>query len=164
MAKQELGCAVLYDICGHNAIIPSSLPGSTCVTAVQANHHCALLSVISWHGLLWQRNKPPWPMITPTANGHLCMGEAWLGSQITISPSVCANVCVCNIHAEFMTGFVIFVYMWVCVFVVFIYGWDFVQYVCKGAVSHMDFNTEQDFQTLGSRPRYSPKSKTSEKV
>lgn len=60
--------------------------------SVRASHRCALLSVISWHGLLWQRNKPAWPMITPTANRHLCMGEAWLGPQIAPTPP---RVCVC---------------------------------------------------------------------
>ena len=53
---------------------------------VRASQCCAVLSVISWHGLLWQRNKPAWPMITPTANRHLCMGEAWLGPQIAPTP------------------------------------------------------------------------------
>lgn len=162
MAKQKLGRSVLYDVCGHIPIIPSSLPGSTCAAAVQASHCCALLSVISWHGLLWQRNKPPWPMITRTANRHLCMGEAWLCPQITISPSVC--VCVCNIHAGLMTYFVSTVYMWICVFVASVHVSDYVQYVRRGAVSRMDFNTEQQSQTLGSRSRYSPKSKTPEQV
>lgn len=62
---------------------------------VRASHRCALLSVISWHGLLWQRNKPAWPMITPTANRHLCMGEAWLGPQIAPTPPPSMSVCVC---------------------------------------------------------------------
>lgn len=62
--------------------------GPGCAAAVRASHSCALLSVISWHGVSWQRNKPPRPMITPTANKHLCMGEAWLGPQIVLIPSV----------------------------------------------------------------------------
>lgn len=66
----------MYDVCVHIPIIPSSWSGSTCAAAVRASHRCALLSVISWHGLHWLRNKPPWPVITPTANRHLCMGEA----------------------------------------------------------------------------------------
>lgn len=67
---------------------------------VRASQRRARLSVISWHGLFWQRNKPPWPMITPTANRHLCMGEAWLVPQIALTPSV--SVCA-NMHAGFGT-------------------------------------------------------------
>lgn len=35
-------------------------------------------------------------MRTPTANRHLCMGEAWLGPQIALTPSVsvCAQIYV----------------------------------------------------------------------
>lgn len=55
------------------------------------SHCCALLSVISWHGVFWQRNKPPWPVITPTANRYLCMGKAWLGLLIVLTPHVCVR-------------------------------------------------------------------------
>lgn len=49
-----------------------------------------VLSLSSWHGLLWQRNKPAWPMITPTASRHLCTGEARLRPQTALTPSVSA--------------------------------------------------------------------------
>lgn len=57
-----------------------------------SSHCCALLSVISWHGVFWQRNKPPWPMITPTANRYLCMGKAWLGPLIVLTPRLSVDV------------------------------------------------------------------------
>lgn len=66
------------------------------------SHCCALLSVISWHGVFWQRNKPPWPVITPTANRYLCMGKAWLGLLIVLTPHVCVCVCEREMHSGFM--------------------------------------------------------------
>lgn len=69
---------------------------ATCAVAVWAPVTAELCyQSCSWRGLLWQSYKPAWPMITPTASKHLCMGEAWLGP--TDSPhSLCDCVCLCE--------------------------------------------------------------------
>lgn len=69
---------------------PYIIPFHVCCCCASQSSLCSV--IVSWHGLPWQRNKPALPMITPTANRHLCMGEAWLGPQIALTPSV--SVCL----------------------------------------------------------------------
>lgn len=100
-------CAQLHDICSYFSIRSSSWVGSTCLAALRASHSCMQLSVISLHVVFCRGNEPPpCQMITPTANKHLCMGEAWLDPQIVLTPSECACaslfVSVHDLHSFFV--------------------------------------------------------------